>query len=243
VLNYLSPETWINVALSDNTTASIKLIRSKRRKRLCITVDRQGVSVLSSMNETIESIRNFIDANNKWILKKIKFYLKLNNSLDHDPPQKNELTYLGKKYKIQFIKDSLQYSIVSENLLKITFHVKDRRRYKINILNWYREQTKNILDKKVPFFGKQLSISYGKVRIKNQKLRWGSCSKEGTLNFNLLLSTLPAHIIDYIIVHELIHLIEFNHSENFWRLVEDAFPGYKDCRIWLKKNGPYIQIN
>lgn len=239
----MSSESWINVALSDNNIACVKLLRSKRRKRMCIIVDRQGISILSSMNENIESIINFVNANNKWILKKTKFYLKLNDGLENGPLQSDELTYLGKKYKIQFIKDSSQYSILSENLLKITFHVKDRRRHKENIINWYREQTKKILDTKVPFFGKQLSISYGKVRIKNQKLRWGSCSKNGNLNFNLLLSALPAHIIDYIIVHELIHLIEFNHSEHFWKLVEEVFPAYRDSRNWLKKNGPYIQLN
>ncbi|HJU79042.1 MAG TPA: SprT family zinc-dependent metalloprotease [Nitrososphaeraceae archaeon] len=239
----MNSESWINVALSDNSIACIKWIRSKRRKHLCITVDRQGISVLSSMNEKVESIRNFVSVNNIWILKKIKYYLKLNSSLDHGPLQRDELTYLGKKYKIQFIKDSSQYSVLSENLMKITFHVKDRRKHKENIKNWYHEQTKKILDIKVPLFGKQLSISYGKVRIKNQKLRWGSCSKHSNLNFNLLLSALPSHIIDYIIVHELIHLIEFNHSEHFWRLVEETFPAYKDCRYWLKKNGPYIQLN
>ena len=223
--------------------ACIKLIRSKRRKRMCITVDRQGISVLSSMNEKIESIRNFVNSNNKWISKKTKFYLRLNESLENGPLQSDELMYLGNKYKIQFIKDSSQYSILSESLLKISFHVKDRRTEKENITNWYRSQTKKILDTKVPLFGKRLSITYGKVRIKNQKLRWGSCSKDGNLNFNLLLSALPAHIMDYIIIHELIHRIEFNHSHHFWELVEEAIPTYKDCRDWLKKNGPYIQLN
>lgn len=221
----------------------IKLIRSKRRKRMCITVDRQGISVLSSINEKIESIRNFVNANNQWIVKTTKFYLKLNEGLEHGPLQKDELIYLGNKYKIQFIKDSSQYSILSENLLKISFHVKDRRKDKENIIDWYKAQTKKIVETKVPLFGKRLSISYGKVRIKNQKLRWGSCSKDGNLNFNLLLSALPSHIIDYVIVHELTHLIEFNHSEHFWKLVEEAIPTYKDCRNWLKKNGPYIQLN
>ena len=221
----------------------IKLIRSKRRKRMCITVDHQGISVLSSINEEIESIRNFVNANNKWIVKTTRFYLKLNEILEHGPLQRDELMYLGNKYKIQIIKDSSQYSILSENLLKITFHVKDRRRDKENIKNWYRAQTKKIVETKVPLFGKWLSISYGKVRIKNQKSRWGSCSKDGNLNFNSLLSALPAHIIDYIIVHELIHLIEFNHSEHFWNRVEKEIPTYKDCRNWLKINGPYIRLN
>jgi len=210
---------------------------------MCITVGRQGISVLSSINEKIESIRNFVNANNKWIEKTSKFYLTLNESLEHGPLQRDELMYLGNKYKIQFIKDSSQYSILSENLLKISFHVKDRRRDKENIINWYKAQTKKIVETKVPLFGKRLSISYKKVRIKNQKLRWGSCSRDGNLNFNLLLSALPSRIIDYIIVHELIHLIEFNHSEHFWKLVEEEIPTYKDCRNWLKRNGPYVQLN
>jgi hypothetical protein len=200
--------------------------------------------VLSPVNEGIESIRNFISANNLWILKKTKFYAKLNNKLNYAPLQKDEITYLGKRYRIQFIKDTLQYTVLSENLMKITFHVKDRRTRKRSIVNWYREQTKKLLDNKVPFFGKKLLlISYGKVRIRNQKSRWGSCSKEGNLNFNLLLSSLPLNIIDYIIIHELFHLVEFNHSDRFWKLVENAFPSYKDCRNWLKNNGAYVQLD
>jgi predicted metal-dependent hydrolase len=239
----LSTEHRLKVILPDETTACVRLVRSKRRKRLCITVDRSGISVLSPVNEEIESIRNFISANNLWILKKTKFYAKLNNKLNYAPLQKHEITYLGKRYRIQFIKDTLQYTVISENLMKITFHVKDRRTYKKNIANWYREQTKNLLDNKVPFFGKKLSISYGKVRIRNQKLRWGSCSKDGNLNFNLLLSTLPTNIIDYIIVHELFHLIEFNHSDYFWKLVAQTYPAYQNCRTWLKNNGSYLQID
>src|SRR5574339_574324 len=230
----LNSESWINVALPGNNITCIKLIRSKRRKRMCITVDRHGISVLSSINEKLESIRNFVDENNNWIVKTTNFYLKLNENLDHAPLQRDELMYLGNKYKIQFIKDSSQYSILSENLLKISFHVKDRRRDKENITNWYRARTKTIVETKVPFFGKRLSMSYGKVRIKNQKSRWGSCSKDGNLNFNLLLSALPPNIIDYVIVHELTHLIEFNHSKHFWKLVEEEIPTYRDCRNWLR---------
>lgn len=221
----------------------MKLIKSKRTKRVYIRVDRHGISVLSPVDNDIETIKNFISDNKTWILKKIKYYTKLNSKLEYGPLQKDEIIYIGKKYKIQFIKDALQYVVISENLKKITFHVRDRRTYKRNVANWYSEQTKNLLDNKVPFFGKKLSISYGKVRIRNQKLRWGSCSKDGNLNFNLLLSALPINIIDYIIVHELFHLIEFNHSDHFWKLVGQAYPSYKYCRTWLKNNGAYLQID
>jgi predicted metal-dependent hydrolase len=239
----LGPESSIQVTLPDKSIANMKLIKSKRTKRVYIRVDRHGISVLSPVDNDIETIKNFISDNKTWILKKIKFYTKLNSKLEYGPLQKDEIIYLGKKYKIQFIKDALQYVVISENLTKITFHVRDRRSYKRNVANWYREQTKNLLDNKVPFFGKKLSISYGKVRIRNQKLRWGSCSKDGNLNFNLLLSALPINIIDYIIVHELFHLIEFNHSDYFWKLVGQAYPTYKNCSTWLKNNGAYLQID
>ena len=238
----MNPESWLEIVLSDKSILKVRLIRSKRSKRLSIKVGRSGISVLSPVNEDIGTIRNFINHNNAWILKKTKFYTKLNNKLDHSPLQKDEIIYLGKKYKMNFVKDTFQYTILSENLMKITFHVYDRRTYNRNIINWYREQTKKLLDNKVPFFGKKLSISYGKVGIRNQKLRWASCSKKGNLNFNLLLSALPINIIDYIIIHELFHLLEFNHSDHFWKLVEHAFPTYKYCRAWLRKNGAYLQL-
>jgi predicted metal-dependent hydrolase len=239
----LRPESWIEVTLPDKSIANVKLIKSRRSKRMCIRVDRHGISVLYPVIEDIETIRNFISDNDTWILNKTKFYAKLNDKLEYDPLQNDEIIYLGTKYKIKFVKDTSQYSIFSENLMKITFHVKDRRTRKRNIVNWYKEQTKKLLDNKVPFFGKRVSISYGKVRIRNQKSRWGSCSKKGNLNFNLLLSSLPINIIDYIIIHELFHLVEFNHSVHFWKLVEHAFPSYKDCRTWLKNNGAYVQLD
>ena len=239
----MSDESWIEVILSDKSILNAKLIRSRRNKRMCIRVNRCGTSVITPVTEDIETIRNFLSHNKAWILKKTKHYTKLNNKLEYGPLQDDEIIYLGKKYKIKFVKDTFEYSVFSENLMKITFHVKDRRTCKRNIVNWYREQTKKLLDNKVPLFGKKLSISYGKVRIRNQKLRWVSCSKEGNLNFNVLLSTLPINIIDYIIIHELFHLVEFNHSNHFWKLVEDAFPTYKDCRVWLKDNGAYVQLN
>jgi len=210
---------------------------------MSISVNRRGVFVLSPSNKDIESIRNFVSDNEVWILKKTKYYTQLNSKLEYGPLERDEVIYLGRKYKIQFVKDTLQYTVLSESLMKIMFHVKDRRIYKKNIVNWYREQTKILLDNKVPFFGKKLSISYGKVRTRNQKLRWGSCSKQGNLNFNLLLSALPLNIIDYIIIHELFHLVELNHSDHFWKLVEHAFPTYKDCRTWLRINGSYLHLN
>ena len=239
----MSTESCLEVTSPDDSIVSVILIKSKRSRRLSIRVDRYGVSVICPLNEGNESIRKFINENNDWILKKTRFYKKLNDKLEYGPLQKDEIVYLGRKYRVQIVKDRIQYATISQNLMKITFHVKDRRKHRKSIVGWYREQTKKILDNKVPFFGKKLSISYGRVRIRDQKTRWGSRSKQGNLNFNLLLSALPINIIDYIIIHELFHMIEFNHSSHFWKLVQDALPTYKHCKAWLRNNGSYIQFD
>lgn len=79
------------------------------------------------------------------------------------------------------------------------------------------------------------NVSYAGVAIRNQRTRWGSCSKKGNLNFNYKIVFLPPHLAKYIVAHELCHLIEFNHSVNFWELVGQTIPNFKNCRNELRK--------
>ncbi len=90
---------------------------------------------------------------------------------------------------------------------------------------------------RVAYYASILQVSYGRITIRNQKTRWGSCSSIGNLNFNCLLMLTPPEIIDYIVVHELCHRLEMNHSPRFWSLVQSILPDYKSCEKWLKDNG------
>ena len=96
---------------------------------------------------------------------------------------------------------------------------------------------KPIIEKKVRFFADKTGVEYGKITIRNQKTRYGSCTATGNLNFNCLIMLMPEEIIDYVIVHELCHIKEMNHSHRFWKAVEDILPDYKERRKWLKLNG------
>lgn len=101
----------------------------------------------------------------------------------------------------------------------------------------YKEEAYILAENRINHFNKIYKFKYNKVNVKNQKTRWGSCSKKGNLNFNYKIALLPASVSDYIIVHELCHLKEFNHSKRFWKLIEKAIPDYRDIKNELKKSG------
>ncbi len=86
----------------------------------------------------------------------------------------------------------------------------------------------------------RLDVEWRRIRIGDQRSRWGSCSSRGTLSFNWRLALTPAAVLDYVVVHELCHLREPNHSPRFWRLVEAARPGWREQRAWLREHGPEL---
>ncbi|MDE6567167.1 MAG: M48 family metallopeptidase, partial [Lachnospiraceae bacterium] len=90
------------------------------------------------------------------------------------------------------------------------------------------------------YYARQIGVDYGRITIRNQKTRWGSCSGKGNLNFNCLLMLAPAEIQDYVVVHELCHRREMNHSPRFWAEVAKIMPDYQERRKWLKEHGQEI---
>ena len=101
-------------------------------------------------------------------------------------------------------------------------------------------RAKRIIPQRVKYYAGIMGVEYGRITIRMQKSRWGSCSSKGNLNFNCLLMRTPDEIIDYVVVHELCHLKEMNHSPRFWAEVEKIFPDYKERRKWLKDHGNEI---
>lgn len=96
------------------------------------------------------------------------------------------------------------------------------------------------IPERVAYFAELVGVTYGRITIRNQKTRWGSCSSKGNLNFNCLLMLTPPEIIDYVVVHELCHRKEMNHSKAFWSEVEKVLPDYRQSVSWLKEQGSQI---
>ena len=96
---------------------------------------------------------------------------------------------------------------------------------------------KEDLPQRVARYAPQIGVSFGRITIRSQKSRWGSCSAKGNLNFNCLLMLAPTEVRDYVVVHELCHRLQLNHSPAFWALVEKTLPDYRARKQWLKTNG------
>lgn len=102
------------------------------------------------------------------------------------------------------------------------------------------DQALETIPTRVEYFARIIGVTYGNITIRNQKTRWGSCSSKGNLNFNCLLMLAPPEVLDYVVVHELCHRKQMNHSKAFWTEVEKVFPDYKKSIKWLKEEGSQI---
>jgi len=101
---------------------------------------------------------------------------------------------------------------------------------------------KKIIPEKVAYYARLMGVTYGRIAIRKQKTKWGSCSQDGNLNFNCLLMMAPPEVLDYVVVHELCHRLEMNHSARFWALVERVLPNYRISKKWLKEHGSRLMM-
>ena len=104
----------------------------------------------------------------------------------------------------------------------------------------YRELAGRVIARRAEEYARQMQVTYKRITIRDQKTRWGSCSVKGNLNFNWRLILAPAEVLDYVVVHELAHLKEMNHSGRFWKQVETVMPDFAKHRLWLKQNGDML---
>ena len=118
--------------------------------------------------------------------------------------------------------------------------IQDKKRLSSDDIDSLADKAMSVIPPKVKYFASIVGVTYGRITIRNQRTRWGSCSAKGNLNFNCLLMLCPEDVLDYVIIHELCHRKELNHSKRFWAEVERVMPDYKEKKAWLKKNGGTI---
>ncbi len=230
----------LSLDLPDDTTIRIDVCLSKRTRRLRLVSDINGVQAIVPLNYRAQELESFVTSKREWIIKTSQYYDKLKDRCGGFEP--HTIYYLGSKYRFHVVKDRHQSTVVSDTIKLITFHVTDMRRYKRHMHDWYKQQTARIISDRLPVLAGRFNLQYNKISIKNRQSRWASCSKKRNMHFNLLLVAAPPEVIDYVIIHELMHLIEFDHSNQFWQLVKEADPDYKKHREWLNNHTPILKI-
>ena len=212
-----------------------KLIRSRRRTIGMIIMPDGSLVVRAPLRASLRSIQQTIDKHARWILTHEQKALE--NSLK-SPPRKylhgEKFLYLGQEHELiesDNISKPLEFD--GTHFILGARYIKNAREV---FHQWYKKEAIRILNERIKLYTKRMGIDYSNLRITNAERRWGSCSPNGHICFSLRLVMVPLPVIDYIVVHELVHIREKNHSSRFWDAVKAVVPDYKDHKVWLRKN-------
>ena len=213
-----------------------EIIRS-RRKTIALQVSHDARLIVRVPYNTSEKlIRKVIYEKRFWILKKQEEAKgKYKKVYSKEFVNGERFLFLGNSYEL-YIVDDFELSLIFNNEL-FFLSKKNLNKAKESFIKWYKEQAYKNFSERVAIYSKISGITYNKLKITNARKRWGSCSVKGNLNFTWRLIMAPLQVIDYVIVHELVHIKEKNHSKNFWDNVRIILPYYETQQKWLKENG------
>ncbi|MBI5564244.1 MAG: M48 family metallopeptidase [Chloroflexi bacterium] len=215
------------------------VVYSKRRT-LSLIVERDGsVVVRAPLGTSDTSIRHAVEAKRLWLYEKTNHKQKYPAYVTRKEFVAGEtLLYLGRNYRLDLTNDDVPGLHFNGGF---TLSRRQRSNAARLVREWYIERARQKLPAKVDAFAKALGVTYGRVLISDLKVRWGSCTPKNNLNFNWRIIKAPTFVIDYVIVHELAHLLEPNHTARFWNIVSVQVPKYEEAKAWLRENGRVLE--
>lgn len=209
-----------------------KLLRSKRRT-IGLEITREAKLVVRAPYfVTQKDIERLIFSKRNWILEKQEINQQRKSEYSAKRFVEGEIFYyLGQAYGFRLIdEDSIRLTECLEFPRQLLSQVREI------IIQWYKTRAYEKIKERVEFYSKITGLPYKNIKISSARKRYGSCSSKGKLNFSWKLIMAPLEIIDYVVVHELVHLAEMNHSCRFWHKVAAIMPDYNTHRAWLKHN-------
>ena len=211
-----------------------------QRKKLTITVERdRSVKVYAPEGTSLEKIKAIVESKKLWIYEKTRHQQKY-DQLPHAPGKElvtgESLPYLGKNYQIELVdtNDGIRFT---QKFLVPRRLIGNKQVFK----NWYQEKAKEKILPRVLSHAKNLGVTYKEAKIGDSKLQWGSCTPENNVLFTWRLIKAPMFVIDYVIVHELAHLLESNHTPIFWNIVKAQIADMEKAKQWLKAHGGELE--
>ncbi|HZA70829.1 MAG TPA: SprT family zinc-dependent metalloprotease [Nitrososphaeraceae archaeon] len=218
-----------------------QIIKTRRIKTSEVIIDANTVTVRTPYGKDNIEIQRLVLDKAKWIMRKQKEYREIVPQITKPSFKENtNLPYLGKNYSVQINRKQAKISmeiVDGKFLVQIKTAKISRSALKELYENWLIEKARSIFEDKVKNYSKMMGVRVKRVTIKKLRNRWGNLTKRSTININLNLIKAPEDIIDYIIFHELCHLMVEGHSHHYWDLLHRFMPDYQDKVEWLKVNG------
>ncbi len=209
-----------------------EIIRSKR-KTVSIQIKDDGrLIVRAPLRLSKKNILSIVKKHQNWIDTKQQEIIQRNKTLKKFS-EGEEFLYLGKYYPLKIVNNNENLLTFEDNFYLSDYCLSNAKEV---FTNWYKQNAEKIIKYRAEYYADIYNLKYTKIKISNAKTRWGSCSYNGNININWRLIMAPVEVLDYVIVHELVHLKIDNHSKNFWQNVEMIYPDYKKAKKWLKDN-------
>jgi predicted metal-dependent hydrolase len=220
-----------------------RILRS-RRKSFSIQIDETGTLIVRApWNATDRTIYEIVARKRAWIEKKLHTARERSRRIQNRSFKEGDrYLYLGEWFPLSI--NHIPQTGIHFQLERGRFQLdlNERHRARDLMIEWYRIQAKHVLAEQAVRYACSTGLSYRKINITGAQKRWGSCSCSGNLNFSWRLVMAPVEVIAYVVVHELVHLREQNHSPRFWKLVSDFLPEYRSRRSWLNEKGYLLNL-
>ena len=222
---------------------NIDIHRTLKLKSISIKVDKDSIKLNVPFFLSNKKIDELLNKKLNWIIKQLHLQSNTHPLIKKIYLNGEKFKYLGKSYKLHIIKGT-KYAIRIENdlLIVVVKNIKDTVKIKRIIKKWFHEKSASYLKENTSYYSKKNNLNVNSVKVREYKARWGSCSINADISFNWRLIMAPPHIIEYVIIHELMHIKEYNHSSRFWDLVKSQYPNIKDAKKWLIYNGNTLNI-
>jgi predicted metal-dependent hydrolase len=213
---------------------TLKRSSKARHARLEIRPE-AGLIVVVPSHYGMDHVRPLLLDKQRWIVDKLDRYASSDGQNRKPIVAGDLLPYLGRSLTIETRESGNEVGTVhlGDNRL-VVCTAPGAAKLHLSLEKWYREQAKNKIGPMVEEFSRRMGLRYNRVTLKGQKTLWGSCSRKRNLNFNWKLVMTPEPVIEYVVVHELAHLKQLNHSRRFWEIVEEHCPSWREHRRWLR---------
>lgn len=223
---------------------SVEVERTSRRKTASIKIEDGAVIVVVPKALEREKIEKLVTAKHHWIVEKLAIQIESTPRSNKQYLSGEAFPYLGRNYRLKVHKGDLSPTKLHAGRIVVTVPEPSTQAHYIrrSLVAWYKRNADRKIREKVSRYEAVVGVKTGVVRIKDFKSRWGSCTPYGDVEFNWVIMMAPNRVVDYVVIHELCHLLHHDHSPQFWREVERVMPDYQEHKEWLKLNSQRLVI-